>query len=91
MAWHANGQKAYAIQYVNGKYDGTFTAFNDDGSRCYEQHYRHGVCDGMDTGYYRSGKKSYEGLYKNDKQVGTWRWFSEDGEVTSVQEHGNGE
>ena len=88
--WYVNGQKAHEIQYANGKYDGTFTSFNDDGSRCFEQHYKKNVIEGADTGWYRSGAKSYEGQHKAGRQVGTWRWFSEDGRVTSIQEHGAG-
>lgn len=91
VTWFVNGQKAHEIEYANGVYHGTFTSFRDDGTRSVVQHYVKGVCHGADTGYHPSGRKAYEGMYDNDKQVGTWRWFSEAGEVTSVQEHGKGE
>jgi hypothetical protein len=56
VTWHVNGQKAHEIQYHNGKYDGTFTAYFDDGSKCFQQHYTAGVCHGTDTGWHPTGK-----------------------------------
>jgi hypothetical protein len=91
VTWHVNGQKAHDIQYRNGKYDGTFTAcYDDDGSRCYQQHYTAGVCHGTDTGWHRNGKRAYEGQYEHGKQTGIWRWWNENGQVVSVVEYAAG-
>ena len=87
VTWHVNGQKANEIQYRNGQYDGTFTAFLDDGSKGVQQHYTTGFCHGTDTGWHRNGKKAYEGQHEHDKQVGTWRWWNENGQIESVKEY----
>jgi hypothetical protein len=90
VTWFVNGQNSHEIQYRSGQYDGTFTAFNTDGSKCYQQHYTKGICQGADTGFHANGTKSYEGQYENGKQVGTWRWWKENGEIESVKDYGAG-
>lgn len=85
--YFVNGQPSHVIEYAQGKYHGTFTANYPDGSKSCVQHYGPQGADGEDTGYHRSGKVSYRGLYRAGKAVGTWRWFNEQGEVTSTQEH----
>ena len=84
VTWHTNGQKANKIQYRNGKPDGLWTAFYDDDSKCYEQHFVNGVCQGSDTGWTRSGKKLYQGQYEHGKPVGAWWHWKENGQVESI-------
>jgi hypothetical protein len=85
--YFVNGQPSHVIEYENGKYHGTFTSNHANGSKSVVQHYGPLGCDGEDTGYYPSGKVSYRAFYRAGKPVGTWRWFNEQGEVTSTQEH----
>lgn len=84
--YFANGSRSHEIQYKDGKYDGEFTAFRPDGSKCYVQHYAAHGAEGEDTGYFPSGRVMYKGVYKGGKQVGTWTWYSEDGTVTSTKD-----
>jgi len=91
VTWHVNGQKASENQYANGRYDGTCVGFYNDGSRYIVQHFMDHVCDGPETGHCRSGKKLRDGRYQRGKRVGTWPWWSENGQVTSVQEHEAGQ
>ncbi|MEI8195325.1 MAG: hypothetical protein WCI73_05400 [Phycisphaerae bacterium] len=90
VTWHVNGQKAYEIQYRNGKHDGMFTSYWDNGSKCYQQHVKGGIADGPDTGWYKSGKKMYEGQYKDDQQDGTWRHWYENGQLSLEATYKNG-
>jgi hypothetical protein len=91
VIWRVNGQKADEIQYRDGKYDGTLTAFHDDGSKAYVQHSKQGVSDGPDTGWFKSGKKMYEGQHKNNKQDGKWRHWYENGQLASEVNYKDGE
>src|SRR5947209_4592958 len=67
-----NGQPGHEIQYQDGKYDGTFTSFHDNGAKHVEQHYVKQEAHGADTGWDRDGKPSYTAQYRNGKQDGKW-------------------
>jgi antitoxin component YwqK of YwqJK toxin-antitoxin module len=74
--WYVNGQKARAIQYTNGKYNGVFTSYHDNGTRSYEQHYVNHVAHGPDTGWNADGRLSYTALYRNGRQHGRTHWHA---------------
>ena len=82
-----NGQRENEIYCTNGRYQGTFTGFNSDGEKAYVQHFENGRLEGEDTGYFRSGRINYRGLYRDDKHVGIWVWFNEDGSTNSVRDY----
>jgi antitoxin component YwqK of YwqJK toxin-antitoxin module len=81
--YYVNGQKAFEMEYKNGKYGGSFTAFHDNGRKSVEQHYVDGTCSGADRGWYVDGAPAYEGNYVNGKQDGMWTHWSEDGRLRS--------
>ena len=83
VTWHVNGHKAYENEYLNGKRNGTLTAFYDNGSKAYVQHSKDDVSDGNVMGWFKSGKKMYEGQYQNGKQNGIWRHWYENGQMSS--------
>lgn len=87
ITYYINGQKAREIEYKNGRYFGKFISYHSNGSVSYIQHYTEKGCHGPDTGYYPTGKIQYKAQYKNGKAVGVWKWFDEDGNVTSTKEH----
>jgi antitoxin component YwqK of YwqJK toxin-antitoxin module len=91
ITWHVSGQKAYEIQYQNGKYNGTFTVFHGNGQKSYEQHYKNHVVDGPDTGWESDGKISYTGQYRNGKQDGKWLHLHSNGKKRSESNYSNGE
>lgn len=86
--YFVNGQRSHEINYADGRYFGTFTAFRPDGSKAYVQHYGAWGIDGEDTGYFPSGRVSYRAFYKNGSPVGTWTHYNEDGSVRSTKEYG---
>jgi hypothetical protein len=87
ITYYVNGQKSHEIHFDQGKYDGEFVAYNPDGSKCYVQHYNHQIGDGDDTGYFGSGRIKYHGVYKDNKQVGLWVWYNEDGSTNSTKDY----
>lgn len=88
VVYFVNGQKSHEINYKDGQYLGKFTSYRSNGSKCYVQHYTEKGADGADTGYHPSGKVAYQGQYRAGKQVGTWTWFDEAGNVTSTKSYG---
>lgn len=91
VCWHVNGQKAYEIQFTNGKYEGVFTRFHDNGRKAFEQHYVAHEVNGADTGWYPDGRVMYTGLYKNGKKDGKWIHLFPDGRKSSESTYKDGE
>jgi len=86
--WYANGERAFDIDYNDGKYDGLYICYHDNGQKCFEQQY--GQTIGYDRGWHENGKKSYEGVYKDGKQDGTWTHWYADGSKQSEKTFKNG-
>lgn len=85
--YFVNGQRSHEINYADGRYFGTFTAFRPDGSKAFVQHYGASGIDGEDTGYFPSGRVMYRAFYKDGSPVGTWTHYNEDRSVQSTKEH----
>jgi hypothetical protein len=61
--------------YHDGKQDGEWTMWYDNGQKGSIDHYKDGVQDGEHIGWYTNGKISAQGMYKDGKREGTWkRW-----------------
>ena len=84
--YHVNGEKSYEIHYRDGKCDGEFTSFYDDGSRAVLTYFITGIQEGEEIGYFHFGKVNYRGFYKTNAMIGTWTWYNEDGMVQSTQD-----
>jgi len=82
-----NGQRQMEVHCTNGRNHGEFIGFYSDGKRAYVQHFKYGRIDGEDIGYFRSGRTNYLGLYRDEKQVGVWVHFNEDGSTNSVRDY----
>jgi len=62
-------------QYQDGKQDGEWTLWYDNGQKASIDHYKDGVQDGEHIGWYTNGKISAMGQYKDGKREGVWkRW-----------------
>lgn len=90
ICWYVNGQKAYEIEFRDGKYNGTFSQFHDNGIKAVEQHYVNNVAQGEDTGWYQTGKLMYSGQYSDGKQDGKWVHFFMDGTKQSESNYLSG-
>ncbi len=63
---------------LGGKQDGTWTAWNSEGIKVAETHYRMGVLDGLETMWHPDGTKKREIAYKTG-QPETYREWNERG------------
>ena len=68
MNWYKNGQKMYEGAYKDGKADGKWTRWYEDGQKM-ETTYKDGYEDGKWTIWDKNGKKSSEGTYKDGKMI----------------------
>jgi antitoxin component YwqK of YwqJK toxin-antitoxin module len=90
ICWYVNGQKAYEIQYKDGKYHGVFKTFHDNGQKSVEQHYINHMGDGPDTGWYPDAKIMYTAQYKNGQQDGKWIHYYQNANKQSEMSFKNG-
>ena len=78
------GEKDFEGSYKDGKKDGLWTVWYENGQKKEEGTYKDGESDGLVTSWYENGQKKYEGNYKQDA-LGNG---IPDGLVTSWYENG---
>jgi len=78
-------------QDENGKRDGKWLYFSEDGTELSVTNYTHGKRNGMSIVKYPNGNLHYTGEYKDDKTVGVWRTYSLEGVKLSEKDYGNGQ
>lgn len=62
-------------EYHDGKQNGEWTLWYDNGQKASIDHYKNGLQDGEHIGWYTNGKISAMGQYKDGKREGVWkRW-----------------
>ena len=89
LTYFVNGRVQNRIEYVDGKYHGTYTSYHATGGPSVVQHYSHHKADGEDTGYFPTGEVMYRGRYAAGNQVGVWTWFEQDSSIRSQDNRGS--
>jgi len=60
------GEKDFEGSYKDGKKDGLWTVWHENGQKWKEEHYKDGEVYGLRAWWYENGQKQYEGNYKQD-------------------------
>lgn len=76
---YENGQIQMQGMMKNGKREGLWKSFYEDGTPWSQTTFKEGKKDGPTTTWYENGKKRYEGNYKNDSESGIWKYYDEKG------------
>lgn len=63
----------------DGKRHGKWTYYYDNGFLWSEGMFHYGKRDGYSLLFYKNGRKMVSGEYENDKAVGEWYFYTEDG------------
>ncbi len=71
----------------DGKRDGLWKSFYDNGSPWSETTFSDGKKNGKTTTWYTNNNKRYEGYYTNDKESGLWTLWNEKGDVTNKKNY----
>jgi hypothetical protein len=93
-SWYVNGQISTKIDYRDGRYDGSFISYYDNGAKQLHQNYANHIPVGEESGWHRNGQLSYHGQYADGKQDGTWEHWYDNGvrrsstEYRAGQQHG---
>ncbi len=74
------GEKEFEGSYKDGKKDGVWITWYENGQKSDEGTWKDGERDGLRTGWYENGQKWYEGTYKDGKLI-SFKMWNEDGSV----------
>ena len=68
-------------QTINGKKEGVWKGWRENGQLKYEECYKDGKEDGVCKCWHDNGKLSYEGCYKDGKKNGIMKWWYDNGQI----------
>lgn len=85
-----NGQKRTRVDYIDGKYEGKYLAWNND-TLTAEGQYQNDLKQGHWRTWYKNGVLDSEGSYLNNKRDKIWKFYFETGELAANEEYSNGE
>ena len=71
----------------DGKRDGVWKSYYEDGSPWSETTYTDGKKNGKTITWYGKEKKRYEGFFTNDKESGSWTFWDEKGTVQATKKY----
>lgn len=81
VQYYNDSSKYMEGSYKNGKRDGVWTAWYQNGNIWSTGNYKEGLESGKKTVYHENGQKYYEGTIRDEKRQGTWTFWDESGEV----------
>ena len=74
-----NDKKVYLGQLINGKPDGLWIKWSDNGNKIEESNYKNGLLKGYFVLYHSNGSKSLEGSILHGKKNGLFAMYHENG------------
>lgn len=83
--YYSNHQKYMEGEYKNGKRDGKWISWFQNGNKWSVGYFTEGLDDGERTVYYEDGKKYFYGKYKDGKKIGIWKFWDEEGKLTKEE------
>ena len=71
----------------NGKRDGLWKSYYENGSPWSETTFKDGIKNGKTTTWYPNGQKRYDGFYINNRESGKWTFYDEKGTITKTTDY----
>lgn len=84
---YKEGKVSKDIWYSNGKIDGKYKSYWDNGNPYVEIEYEDGKMNGKFTAYYSNGSIQREGYNKEDKKNGKWKLYYENGQIKAEENY----
>ncbi len=81
VEYHPNGMVKFRGKKVNGKREGLWVSFYEDGKKWSETTFRNGLKSGITRTYYENGMMRYSGEYTNDERSHIWKFYTEEGDL----------
>ena len=85
---YKNGAKRIRGMMKDGKRQGVWKSWYEDGTQWSETTFKDGKKDGATTTWYENGKKRYQGFYTNDTESGKWEYWDENGKFIESKDFG---
>jgi len=73
--YYDNGQKKSKGSLKDGKKDGIWIEWDEDGHTFEEYNYKDGILNGLYAAFYESGKRIQAGTYKDGERDGLWTYY----------------
>ncbi len=90
IKFYASGDTAEILGFVNGRREGKWEQFFQDGTPKLKALYKNDKLEGPFILYYPSGKKQVSGFYKHNSRDGKWEMFDKNGYVSQTILYHNG-
>ena len=81
-----SGQVGALFQFKDGKEDGPYTAWYENGKKSVEATYKDGKEDGLETMWHENGQKMGERTYTDGELISVKYWNSKGEEVKTREE-----
>ncbi len=78
------GCKNYEGQLQDGKAEGEWNYFHDNGQIYQQKNFRQGRLNGRFISFYYDGSLCQKGFYENGRLIGVWERYHRNGEVWSI-------
>ena len=79
VQFYANGTKKYSGEFADGKKDGKWTFWFEDGKVWSEGYFKENKRWGKAKVYHKTGNLYYSGTYTNGKKDGDWKFYNKEG------------
>jgi len=90
LGYHSNGKTQFQYYYNQGKKEGKWYQYRDDGSLFEEKVYENGVIEGTKISYHSNGVKNFVSTYINGKRNGESFQYNDDGELVGKSQYNMG-
>ncbi|MCK9613238.1 MAG: hypothetical protein WC401_00095 [Bacteroidales bacterium] len=85
--YYSNHQKYMEGGYKEGKRNGKWSSWHQNGNKWSEGNFVDGIDDGERTVYHENGEKYFQGTYKNGKKTGVWKFWDDKGELVKKENY----
>jgi len=89
VAYGPGGSRMIQGTYRDGRQEGEWTMWYENGRRASVDHYRNGVQEGTHTSWYANGVMSITGEYRDGKREGIWTTWDPSGLISRKQVYGS--
>ncbi len=79
VEYHENGALSIQGQILNGRKEGLWVSFHDNGNKQSESTYSNGVLHGKTATFHPNGQLMYLGYFKHGERDAVWAFYNENG------------
>ena len=87
---YRTGEKMFRQGYKDGKKDGLYVAWHENGKKSSEGNWKDGKQDGLHVGWHEGGQTRFEGNYKDGKKEGLNVKWHDNGQKAREQKYKDG-